>query len=246
MAYTPSVRKVREVLDPATLQMSDVNASMRQSGTEFQQQYTQDTLQRRFEEQQAKEQAANEKRLRQLQQAQRRASMTTAKRNEDYAARLQSQIDMLTGKWKGGLDPDAYSAEGHTKAYQKALNWANQQVTNPTRDWTRMCQSFARTAVHASAFGTTALKAWQSTPIEAKRFTYPPRPGSIAYYVNPKNPGAGHAVFVGDNGKVYSNDIKRTGKIDIVNWNVFQKKWGMQYLGYIVATPSGRLPVQGG
>lgn len=247
MAYTPSVRQIRSVVDPATLKTSDVNDTIRQNGTEFQQNYTQATLQKRLEEQQAKEAAAASKRQKQLMLAQQRAQQSTSKRNQDYAKRLQSQLDALGGTWNGGgLDPDAYSDTDHSKKYQKALDWANSQVVNPTRDWTRDCQMFARSAVHASAFGTTALNAWKSTPNEYRRYTYPPRPGSIAYYVNPANPGAGHAVFVGDNGKVYSNDIKRTGKIDIVNWNVFQKKWGMKYLGYITATPSGKLPVQGG
>lgn len=249
--FVRPVRQIRQVVDPATLRNKNVNDELRQQGTEASQQYTQAVIQKRLEEEQARKAAAEQKRQQALLLAQQRAAQTTAKRNADYQARLTKQVNALSASLAKGqnqqtyLDPLASSATGHTKAYQAALDRANREVVNPTRDWTRDCQMFARTPVNAKAFGTTALNAWQSTPEEHRHYSYPPRPGSIAYYANPKNPGAGHAVFVGDNGKVYSTDIKRTGKIDIVNWNVFQTKWNMAYLGWIDATPSGKLPVQG-
>lgn len=251
--FVRPVRQIRQVVDPATLR-TNPNDAIREQGAAASSQYTQAVIQKRLEEQQRKAAEAEQRRQQQLLLAQQRAAQTTEKRNADYQARLNKQMAALQSSFAKGLqqqqqvtlDPEAYSSSGHTAAYDAALARANKEVVNPSRDWTRDCQMFARTPVRATAFGTTALKAWQTTPDENKHYTYPPRPGSIAYYANPKNPGAGHAVFVGDNGKVYSTDIKRTGKIDIVNWNVFQTKWNMAYLGWIDATPSGKLPVQGG
>lgn len=241
--YTPPVRKIRQVVDPRSLYNRDqVTDQIVKQGASFQQDFTQQVIQKRIEEQRAKEAAAQKKRMQELLAAQQRAANSTAARNQRYADSLNDYMastPQLTYEAANNGGP-------HTKAYQRALDWANNQVKNPSQDWTRDCQMFARTAVGAKAFGTSALNAWKATPNKNKHYTYPPRPGSIAYYANPKNPGFGHAVFVGDNGKVYSTDIRRTGQIDIVNWNVFQKEWGMQYLGWIDTTANGqRLPVQG-
>jgi len=240
--YIAPVRKIRQVVDPRSLndpysQIKDRAANI----TAGQQDITEQVIQKKIQDKAAADAKAEAARQRELMAAQQRAANSSAARNARYADNLNNYVASTP---QVTFDA-ANSAPNHSKQYQRDLNWANQQVTNPSQDWTRQCQSFARRAAHASAFGTTALQAWQSTPDQHKHFTYPPRAGSIAYYANPKNPGAGHAVFVGDNGKVYSTDIKRTGKIDIVNWDTFQSKWGMQYLGWIDATPSGKLPVQG-
>ena len=240
--YHPQVRKIRQVLDPS--QLRDPYAQVAQGVdniTQGQRNITDIVIQKRLIEQQKKEAEAQRKRQLELMAAQRRAANSTAARNQKYADGLNSYI----ASTPLATYDAANSAPNHSAAYQRALGWANEQVKNPSRDWTRDCQMFARTAVGAKAFGTTALNAWQSTPEEHRHYTYPPPPGTIAYYANPRNPGAGHAVFVGDNGKVYSTDIKRTGKIDIVNWDTFKTTWGMQYLGWIDSTPSGNLPVQG-
>lgn len=240
--YAPQVRKIRQVLDPR--QLNDPYAKVAEGAanvTEGQSNVTEFVIQKRIMEQQRKEAEAAKKRQLELMAAQRRAANSTEARNNKYASGLNSY---LASTPLATYDA-ANSAPNHSQGYQKALGWANAQVMNPSRDWTRDCQMFARSAVGAKAFGTTALRAWQGTPEENRHYTYPPRPGSIAYYVNPRNPGAGHAVFVGDNGMVYSTDIKRTGKIDIVKWDTFKTTWGMQYLGWIDSTPSGNLPVQG-
>lgn len=240
--YRPQVRNIRNVVDPR--QLNDPYAKAAEGAanvTEGQGNVTEFVIQKRIMDQQKKEAEAQRKRQLELMAAQRRANNSTEARNRKYADGLNSYMQSTP---MATYDA-ANSAPNHSKAYQRALGWANEQVKNPSRDWTRDCQMFARTAVGAKAFGTTALNAWKGTAEQNRHYTYPPRPGSIAYYVNPRNPGAGHAVFVGDNGKVYSTDIKRTGKIDIVNWDTFKTSWGMQYLGWIDSTPSGNLPIQG-
>ncbi len=249
--WQKSQRVIRNVVDPATLSDRFQNIKDRAAANaEGQAQLSAAAIQRRLQAQ--AEKAASEEATRQklLQKTQQKVQKKLNKRQLKYQQNLQSQLEAIGGSMTRSGDPQlikkAYSgASVGTKQYQKAISWANRQVYRPSQDWTYLCQSFARQAVGASAFGTTALNAWRSTPRQHQHFTYPPPPGSIAYYSNASGTGAGHAVFVGDNGYVYSNDIKRTGKIDIVKWNVFQSKWGMKYLGWIDRTPSGPLPIQG-
>lgn len=128
------------------------------------------------------------------------------------------------------------------RSYAQAKAFAEHERVHPMRNWTFLCQSFARQCVGSPAFGTSALRAWNATPAKWKRTQGPPPPGSIAYY---GTKGAGHAVFVVENGMVYSTDIKRKGKIDKVPWDVFPRVWGLKYRGYILRTPAGSvLPVK--
>ncbi|MFK0296335.1 peptidase M23 [Streptomyces sp. NPDC090442] len=59
-----------------------------------------------------------------------------------------------------------------------------------------------------------------------------PPPGALLYWDTGHR--AGHiAVYLGD-GKAASNDILRPGYIDIVDADLFEKKWGAKYLGWTV------------
>ena len=107
-----------------------------------------------------------------------------------------------------------------------------------------MCQMFSRQTVGAAGFGATARLAYNSIPAEHRHTSSPPPPGSIAYYGR-SDSGAGHAVFVVEGGSVWSNDILRRGNIDRVDWDIFTKRWGLAYRGWISACPSGELPVNG-
>jgi hypothetical protein len=100
---------------------------------------------------------------------------------------------------------------------------------------------FARNCVGASAWATSAYKAWYAIP-SSHRFTTTPRPGSLVYFDEPDRVGeAGHVVFMVDNGYCYSNDILRRGKIDKVPLTLIHDKWGMRKLGWIDWTPSGAI-----
>jgi hypothetical protein len=132
------------------------------------------------------------------------------------------------------------------RSYADAKAYALRQIAdaNPpdgSGTWLRKCQMFARSCVGSPAWATTALKAWNAIPAGNKR-TGVPRAGSIAYWDLPGVTGeAGHAAFVIENGYVVSTDIKRAGKVDICHYTDIQRKWGMRYLGYIIATPYGSL-----
>lgn len=129
------------------------------------------------------------------------------------------------------------------RTYAQAVAFAEYQRRYSSTNWYRQCQGFARQCVGANAFGSTALAAWHSIP-SSHRHTGTPPPGSIAYYDDPRRSGeAGHAVFVVESGYCYSNDIKRTGKIDKVHYTLITAAWGLRYIGWIDWCPSGYLPV---
>lgn len=127
------------------------------------------------------------------------------------------------------------------RTYKAAKAYAESQRKNPTQNWYNLCQKFSRNCVGADVFGGTAYSAWLSIPSEHRHSSSPPPPGSLAYYVSPSLTGAGHVVFVVEDGKVYSNDLKRRGMIDLCHYMDPVNKWGMKYLGWIDWTPSGAI-----
>lgn len=131
------------------------------------------------------------------------------------------------------------------RSYAQAKAFAVQQHRAGSDDWFRLCQMFSRQCVGAGPFGGSARLAFNALPDQHKHRSSPPPAGSIAYY-GPVGSGAGHAVFVVEGGKVWSNDIKRRGRIDRVSWDVFPSAWGLAYRGWIEACPDGSLPVQRG
>lgn len=135
------------------------------------------------------------------------------------------------------------------RTFQQAKAFAERQHVRPTarppRRWFNRCQGFARQCIGSVPFGISARLAFNAIPAEHRHTSSPPPPGSIAYY-GFSNRGFGHAVFVVEGGYVWSNDIKRRGMIDRVKWDVFKRRWGLPYRGWIDWCPSGPLPVQRG
>lgn len=131
------------------------------------------------------------------------------------------------------------------RTYAEALAYAKGQVVAPTQDWYNLCQMFSRKTFGASAWAPSAREAFNATPAANRHTSWPPRPGSIAYWGNAHS-GAGHATPILDT--CYSNDIYRRGKIDAVKLTAtpdampFVTKWGLPYRGWIDATPSGAIP----
>jgi hypothetical protein len=131
------------------------------------------------------------------------------------------------------------------RTYEQAQAFAEKQRLSNRAIWFNLCQKFSRSCVGAGGWAPSARKAFNAVPAKWRSTSFPPPPGSIAYYGSATH-GNGHAVFVsGKPGFVYSNDIKRRGKIDLVPWNVFGSAWGMPYRGYITHTPNGTpLPIK--
>lgn len=123
--------------------------------------------------------------------------------------------------------------------FEQAQAYAEYQRRHNLGGWHNQCQRFVRSCVGASAWATSARLAFNTTPLKHRHTSFPPPPGSIAYYGSATS-GNGHTAFAStQHGYVYSNDIRRDGKIDLVPWNVFASAWGMRYRGWIDYTPSG-------
>ena len=135
------------------------------------------------------------------------------------------------------------------RPYSEAQSWAKGQVTRPTPPdgtWYNRCQQFSRMTFGAAVWAPTAREAFNVTPAKYRHTSWPPRPGSIAYWGN-AHTGNGHATPVLDT--LYSNDIYRRGLIDPVKITSaakdmpFVRKWGLPYRGWIDTTPSGAIAV---
>src|SRR5262245_23326974 len=130
------------------------------------------------------------------------------------------------------------------RSFEQAKAFAMKQHKKPrAKGWFNRCQGFCRQVIGSAPFGRSARKAFNAIPEKHRHTSSPPPPGSIAYYGR-RDRGFGHAVFVVEGGYVWSNDILRKGKIDRVKWNVFPRRWGLSYRGWIDWCPSGPLPVQ--
>lgn len=134
------------------------------------------------------------------------------------------------------------------RSYADALAWAKRQVTAPTPPegtWYNRCQQFSRLVFGAAVWAPSAREAFNATPAANRHTSWPPPPGSIAYWGNDHS-GAGHATPILDT--CYSNDIYRRGQIDKVKITTradqmpFVTRWGLPYRGWIDATPSGPIP----
>jgi hypothetical protein len=123
------------------------------------------------------------------------------------------------------------------RTYVQAVAYAEAERLHPSQNWHNRCQKFARQCVGASAWATSALNAWNSTPSQYRRTGTPPA-GSLVYFGTTK---PGHVVFMVDHGYCYSTDILRDGKVDRVPWTAIRDRWNMRYRGYIIHTPSGTI-----
>lgn len=129
-----------------------------------------------------------------------------------------------------------------TRDVDDAIAWGKNQITNPSQDWTGLCQSFVRQCDGVSAWAGSAIEAWGKipnsekvaggTPFDAPR-------GSAIYFAG----GAyGHvALCIGKttNTKCLSNDYVRSGMIDEAPRDF--PRWGLTYLGWSFWTPYGEL-----
>lgn len=127
------------------------------------------------------------------------------------------------------------------RTYKQAQAWAEYQRAHSTGGWHNQCQRFARSCVDAAAWGKSARIAANAIPVKERHYNFPAPPGALIYYGSSTS-GNGHVTFVSSKyGYVYSNDIKRDGRIDLVPWNVFTSAWGMAARFWTTWTPSGRI-----
>lgn len=127
------------------------------------------------------------------------------------------------------------------KTYAQAQAYAEHQRVSGNPIWFNLCQKFVRSCVGAAAWGTSARAAANSVPLKERHYTTPPPAGAQVFYGSSTH-GNGHVALAASKyGYVYSNDIKRRARVDLVPWNVFSSAWGYPFRFWTTWTPSGRV-----
>lgn len=105
------------------------------------------------------------------------------------------------------------------------------------------CQGVACDIEGVVPFGRSAIIAWHNVPEEHKIHGKVVA-GGMVYFDDPNVADTnefGHATFGVEKGYVWSTDILKHGRLDLVHYTVITKHWGMRLLGTINSTPSQAL-----
>ena len=127
------------------------------------------------------------------------------------------------------------------RSIDEAIAWGRGQITHPSQSWKGKCQSFVRSCYGVAAWAPSAYDAWLKVPA-AHQFTGPihevPRGFAIYFKHASGDPRPGHVVLATKTACL-SNDIYRSGQIDVAPRDIFLSKWNMHYLGASAWTPFG-------
>lgn len=123
---------------------------------------------------------------------------------------------------------------------------AERQVVRPSakapRRWKGLCLAFVRTCWGFPPTGIfDANEAWRMTVRKRTRGT--PPPGAPIFWAVGKH---GHIALSAGDGRCYSNDIRRSGRIDLVPISEITRKWGARYRGWSEDYVGTTLPLRGG
>lgn len=140
-----------------------------------------------------------------------------------------STVSGAAGSTDGtGTDVDATgAAAGATDRGRRALAWMQAQHNKPSQSWARKCLSAVRQSLGVPGGVYDALTSWAGT--KKRRGLGTPPPGVPVWWGGGPN---GHIALSAGGGMVWSNDIRRKGKIDMVPINEITKKWGKPYYGW--------------
>lgn len=121
---------------------------------------------------------------------------------------------------------------------KQAVAYAKSQVSSPDKDYTALCLHFSAWVYGFKNSGVrSAADFWKSLPKSQKRpDDRTPPIGALACWLGGSK-GFGHiSPVVGYNkageAMVASNDVKRTGKIDVIPLSLVEKEWGQKYVGW--------------
>lgn len=117
-----------------------------------------------------------------------------------------------------------------------ARAWMRKESAHPTRDRQNECLRTVRIALQIPSGADWAIHAWQAADPEWSHTAMIPQAGTPFFLMGSGK--FGHIVLVETAGKtvdattIWSTDIKRAGKIDLVTIGYLRKKWGMRKLGW--------------
>lgn len=113
-----------------------------------------------------------------------------------------------------------------------ALAFAESERANATENYHNMCDHFVAECYGFGGSGyTTALEHWNA--VSGHRSGTGAPAGSLYFW----DGGDGHVALADGRGNVYSNDIRRDGKIDLVPIGEIAATWGKTLLGWVAPTP---------
>jgi hypothetical protein len=133
------------------------------------------------------------------------------------------------------------TAQGRTLA--DTLAFAHSEMLHSTSDWAEQCLGFVRVAWHEPSppFIGTAREAWDLA--KHKEYNTEPPAGAPVYWAGGSH-GYGHIALSAGHGMIYSTDIRRIGKVDLVPLDEIRARWGLRYLGWSRDYPiDGPLPL---
>lgn len=124
----------------------------------------------------------------------------------------------------------------------EAMKAARHEITNPSKDWSGLCQSFVRDIVYdVPAWAPSAIAAAAKVPerekIKGNVFKMPR--GAQLFFAGGKYGHVMVAAGVKTHDKAIGNDYMRQGKIDYCPRNI--PRWGMKFLFGTFWTPYGEL-----
>jgi hypothetical protein len=130
--------------------------------------------------------------------------------------------------WAGPL------LRANPRSSAQAIAWARAQVDNPTASWYNRCLNFVAQAYGWPHAGVHYAVDHFSIAPDNQRFNLDrnPPPGALLFWDTGHRPG--HVAISLGGGLIASNDILRTGRIDIVPASAPERVWGAKYLGWTV------------
>lgn len=161
----------------------------------------------------------------------------------DYVRRIVSSVDRFAqnvgafGTVVGGIPADVVAgalARSNPRSTAGAIEWARAQVENPSKNWYNLCLNFVAQAYGWRNAGVHyAIDHFEVGPAN-QRFGNDrnPPPGALMFWDTGRRPG--HVALYLGGGQIASNDILRTGRVDVVDASAPETRWGATYLGWTV------------
>jgi hypothetical protein len=115
------------------------------------------------------------------------------------------------------------------RTLKQAVDFAERERNHPSQNWERDCLLFVRLCWDLPTTGTpAAADAWRKA--KRKHTTGTPPKGAPVYWAtsSPED----HVALSAGGGRVYSNDIRVVGEIDLVPIEEIRNTWSATYRGW--------------
>lgn len=141
------------------------------------------------------------------------------------------------GRTYDGVYADAWAGpltRSNPRGSAQAIEWARAQAQNPSKNWFNLCLNFVAQAYGWRNAGVHyAVDHFEVGPqTQQFRNDRNPPPGALVFWDTGRR--AGHVALYLGGGQIASNDILRTGRVDIVDASAPESVWGARYLGWTV------------